>query len=1334
MSDGTAISGKREIGPESISTRAEFGRALTELREAAGLTIRDAAKGLGLPSSTIGGYLTGRHLPPVRFPDLLPDFLRMCGVSDPSEIEEWVRALWRIRRASGQRATAGSQSPYRGLAGFQPEHAAWFYGRESLTDLLIGRILADEPPDGPVLVVGASGSGKSSLIRAGLIPALTGGAFSDDEHDAWKVVLLTPGDRPLTALAQSLTNLSATSGADTVAALRTDPGTCRGLARAVTDELDGPGLVIVVDQFEEVFTSCSDESEREAFIAALCSAARNHSVDDEGAIPAAAGRVQVVVGLRADFYPQVLRHSQLATALQEAQIVVAPMSREDLRRAIIEPARSAGVAFEPGLVELILTEIAPPGADPSVIAHDSGALPLLGHALLATWERRRHGLLTADEYRATGGIHGAVARSAEDVFTRLSPAQQSLARQLFLRLVHVADQVADTRRRVARHDLLPGSPDTEIDAEGLQPVLDAFVENRLITSSRDTVEIAHEALLVAWPRLRAWIDADRAGLRVHRQLGDAAAAWRDADRDPHMLYRGVALAAAKEWADDLTHRLDLYPLELDFLDRAVRAEQAERQARRRSTLRLRRLVATLTVLVAVAGLLAGYAFQQRNVAAKQQAEATRQRDSAISRQVAIEASKVRSTDVTLAEQLAIAAFRISPTPDARGALLDSWSTPAATRVFTKASVVQSVAVTSDARTMATSGAGGLVQLWGLTDPGRPKPLVDLPTGHTYTMFSLAFSPDGRTLAVGGAQGVIRVWNTTDPARPVALPPPLTGTTATVYSLAFSPDGRLLVAAGSDGSVRLWNMADPSRPEAIGPPLVSFGKSAQAVAFSPNGRVLAAGSRDGTVRLWQVTGPTSPTELGGPLTDTAHVVYSLAFGPDGQTLAVGSSDGVVQLWNLNDPTRPTTSGQPLTGPGSWVNSLVFSPDGTRLAAADSDDQVWLWDAGTRQLVTKLPHPAAVTSVFYLRDNSTLATGDIDGIARLWRLPGPTIEPIPGTIYSTVMGPHHTLAVGSTATASLWDLSTPRTPKLRGPAITSPTGKAAFSGTVQTSPDGNTIAIGSNDGTVRLWDITDPRHPILLPAVLNGLSTPVETIAFSPDGHIITVGADEATIHLWNITDLRNPIALPSITGPTNYVFSLAFSPNGRVLAAGSADYDVRLWDVSDPARAVSLGPALATHTNYVYAVVFSPNGRVLAASSADETVQLWDVTDPAKPVALGPALTGPNSGTYAAAFGSGGGLLAASTGEGTVWLWDVTDPRRPRFLETLAELNGPIFGADLDPESTILVAGSRTKNTIKIWNTDVNQTINDICATVGDPISIAEWNRYVPDTPYAPPCR
>lgn len=422
--------GSDNLDLSQIRTAPEFSRALSSVRERAGLTVREAAGKAGVPNATAGDYFSGAHLPGVRQSAALTKLLIACGVTDPQRIDEWQAVATTIRRAPGP-SRAGDPAPFRGLECFRPEDAKYFKGRDGLIAEIVGRLITTRRARGRgmTVVVGPSGSGKSSVLRAGLIPAIARGDLAVPGSAQWPVVHFAPGSNPRKVLHEHL-----------------------AAATVVGPSGSAPGLVVVVDQFEEVFTSCQDEDERHGFINALCAMAGstadgNLDLDGEPWPPAL-----VVLGLRADYYGHALRYPRLAAVAQAAQVVVAPMTKAELREAIVEPARLARTTLEEGLVELLLSDLAPNRTN-TTAALGVGALPLLSHALRSTWERRERGRMTVAHYRATGGIEGSVSQSAETVLEGLTEGQRELARTIFIQLVNIAEDGSDTRRRVSHEQI-----------------------------------------------------------------------------------------------------------------------------------------------------------------------------------------------------------------------------------------------------------------------------------------------------------------------------------------------------------------------------------------------------------------------------------------------------------------------------------------------------------------------------------------------------------------------------------------------------------------------------------------------------------------------------------------------------------------------------------------------------------------------------------------------------------------------------------------------------------------------------------------------------------------
>lgn len=716
-----------------------------------------------------------------------------------------------------------------------------------------------------------------------------------------------------------------------------------------------PRPVIIVDQFEEAFTLCSDEQNRRAFIQALHAACT-------AAGPGDPAPVLVVLGIRADFYEQCLGYPELADALQHRHMVLGPLTTAELREAVTGPAKAVGLELEPGLAELIVREVS--ADSPRGSGTHAGVLPLLSHALLATWQRRTAGRLTLAGYSAAGGIQGAVAATAERAWSSLGPAARTAARLLLLRLVRLSEDTQATRRRETRRQLAEESTDPDRTEESLE----ALVHARLVTLDAETVEITHEALLHAWPRLRDWIDEDRNDNLLRQQLEEDGRAWEATHRDTSLLYRGSRLEQTRNWVKSAGDA---------FLTRsAVEFLAASAGLRRRTVWISRGAVSALVVLAMLAVGSAVIAWQRR--------------DDAVFEQVVAEADRVQYTDPSLAAQLDLVAHHLRPDDEAVGnRLISMVNAPLATPLLGHTGAVYLTSFSPNGRVLATASYDRTIRLWDVKDPTRPQPLGKPLTGHTSWVSSAVFSPDGRTLASASDDGTIRLWNVRDPRHPKPLGRPLTGHGGTAYLLAFSPDGHTLASANEDHTVRLWDVAAPARPKPAGS-LTGHTAAVRSVAFSPDGRTLASGGDDGTIRLWNMADPRHPRRIARVLTGHTSTVHSVAFSPDGRTLASGGADDTIRLWKMTDPRRATELGAPLTGHTGPVWSVAFSPDGTRLAAGSADSTASLWNVSNPAYPSQVGEPLAGSSgemyaVGFSPDGRTLATGSGDNKARLWSIP-------------------------------------------------------------------------------------------------------------------------------------------------------------------------------------------------------------------------------------------------------------------------------------------------------------------------------------------------------------
>ncbi|WP_223199463.1 WD40 repeat domain-containing protein [Solihabitans fulvus] len=1199
----------------------------------------------GLGFTTIAGYCTGRHLPQLSVGGEFSRLLTAMGVPAGEAHEAWFARLATLR-SRVTRPAAANRNPYLGLRAFEPSDADVYFGRADLAARLVDEVNRRGGGGAPLIVVGASGSGKSSLLRAGLIPAVGSS------------VLFTPGTKPMLEWTKH------TAEAD--------------------DE-----AVVVIDQFEELFTLCSDDAARSAFVDAMLG------------WPGA-----VVLGLRANLYDRALEHPKLAVLLQSNQIVVEPMDERQLREVIVEPATAAGLELQDGLVDLVLRDT----------AREPGVLPLLSHTLRTVVELSRQQVsdrasIRIEHYRAAGGVHGAVARTADDAYRALSAERRTVARNLFLRLVQTDKNVADTRRRVTFDELFGGRSSTESDV--IAEVLDLFVGRRLLTTGAETVEISHECLLSAWPLLQRWLAEDRIGQHVHGRLTAAARSWHEDGRPQEGLYRGGLLETALDWAAEPGPRDAINPLERDFLDASVADRSARVAAERREVRRRYQSASAVLVLLLVAAGAGLYAHQVSS-------NADHEAEVALSRQITGKAIRLREKDPALAAQLALTAYQVAPTQEARGALLDTSARPMPRRL--RADATTSSAADS---LLAIGTAAGTVQLYQTGSDGAATRLgPELRLAGPVDVVSL--SADATMLAAGTRSGAVAAWRLADPAQPKALPVPAAGS-ARIFGLAFSQDDSLLAAGEGDATTRIWDLTGSAPPTSLTGP----DQAVKSVAFVPHGRIVAAGSDDGTVHLWDAAVPNRPTAL-PTLTGPTSRIFTVAVSPDGQTLAAGTAaEHSVYTWHIADPTRPTSSGPPLTGPASWINTLAFSPDGGTLAAGSSDTKLWQWDLHGRGVLTVLPHPAPVTSAVY-RDAHTLITTAGDNVTRTWPLPGPLLTGSTNQIFSTAYdAAGDRLLVGAgDHNLRLWDLTDPAHPAGGYPALSAPAGFGQLVGASVLSPDGRTAIGGAGDGTIDLWSLADPANPVRLGAPVQVGKSTIQAITFDPAGRMLAVSSDDGTVHLLDVTDPARPVIVSTLSvGVTAY--GVRFSPDGRLLAAASGDGAGLLWNVADRAHPRLLH-TVTGFTGPAYAVAFSPDGRVLAFGGADYTARLVDLSRPDAPRQLEPRLIGPVGEIYDLAFDPAGSVLAIASIDRTIWLWDLRVPARPALLATLSAADDGLFTVAFSPAGHILVAGGRD-TAVRLWNTTPDLVARSICATAGDPITRSEWDQFIPGKPYTPPC-
>jgi WD40 repeat protein/serine/threonine protein kinase len=1286
-----------EIGGETVTLRTDI--------YSLGVVLFEMLAGRHPFADTAPDEVVARHLrsplPPVSrshpgVPSAIDDVIAQATAKDPTERFPGAIALASAFRAAlapvarrPELVGIETRNPYKGLRPFLESDAPDFFGREAILAEILARLSDRTEGSRFLAVVGPSGSGKSSLVRAGLLPAMRRGALPGSER--WFIADMHPGAHPFEELASALTRIAVNPPVDLVDLLERGED---GLGMTTSSLLPpGTELVLVIDQFEELFTLLDDEGARTRFVAALSRAAR-----DPGS------RLRVLVTLRADFYDRPLTYAGLAELMKARSVIVTPLVPEEIERAVAGPAEGVGVRIEPAVVADIVAEVA---AQP-------GALPLLQYALTEMFERRDGSSLTSEGYREIGGASAALPRRAEDLYRRMNQAGQAAARQLFLRLITLGtDGSEDTRRRVLRSEL---TSLLDVDAEAMGAVIETFGARRLLSFDHDpvtrgpTVEVAHEALLREWDRLRGWVEGAREDLRVHRRLSAAAREWTDSGRDPSFLLRGSQLDRYEAWTS--SSGLAFTGDERAYLDASLAqraTELADKEARRAREAKLeRRSARRLRALVAVFAAAALIAASLTVVAANQRRRAERGARVATARELAAAAVANLEVDPELSILLAIEAVQTtrsadgSPLPEAEEALHR--------------------AVTASRLELGVPGLGGLL-VWSprgafVTEGPEDSGLIDIRDsetgervlsfqGHDGDVNDVAFSPDGSLLASTGEDETLKVWDTSTWRLVSSL-----SRDGGAWGPSFSADGSLVAAAWGEADsaeVRILNLSNDRVVSKVGVPFaidtalspdgehvavartwapneeagagavfdVATGKQAfvfegtngccpsprsRGVSWSPDGRLVAVSAED-TARVWD----TETGALRYSLRGHSGLVFSVAWSPDSSRVVTGSADGTAKVWEIDSEGVREQWSLSAQETRSGIVGVAFSPDGTRVMAGDADiSAVKVWDLGP--------------------------SGDAEW-ANLHAAGKPAAEFTPdGRRIVTTSSRGADFERGRALT--IWDVQTGRDQRTIGPA-TDLFRFLAFN----VRPDGGSIALGGQsvpnccggESAVRAWD---PSTGEELYRIGHGLD--VNEVAFSPDGEYLATASWDGTAKI--VDRSGRVVQVLGEPGGGQFNFSdVAFSFDGRLVATAQAIYARRervlIWDWARGELVLTID----ADSDFDFPQVdFDPTGPRIVLTGSEGLAEVWDVESRERLAVL----AGPSGGAKDLAFSPDGSRIAIATVDGSVRLFDAdTGSPQPGLPGSGCAVEGVAFS----PDGSKLASSSRCDG-VQIWALDMDDLL------------------------------
>ncbi|WP_416212377.1 WD40 repeat domain-containing protein [Nostoc sp. DedQUE09] len=1095
--------------------------------------------------------------------------------------------------------------PYRGLFHFSPNDAEFFFGR----DVCTGELFAATQSCNFIPVLGASGSGKSSIVLAGLVPKL-----QNEGH--WLFTHFRPDSDPFHALALALVplytlDLNATQriaqARQLAKYLQNRDVLLADVFGQIHQNHPTHQVLLIADQFEEIYTLCTDQKIRRSFLDTLLASFPS--------CPSQSHYKHILVAtMRADFLGNALLYPPFGDLLKTDIKLIRSMNYEELEQVIVKPAEKLGVTFQEGLVKRILDDV----------ESEPGNLPLLEFALTELWKRRKGKQLTHAAYEDIGEVKGALARHADKKYGNLTDDEKKKVRRIFIQLVHPGEGTEDTRRLATKAEL----------GEASWGLVKQLADARLVVTSRnpedqETVEVVHEALIRNWSELRQWMDTDRSFRAWQDWLRIGINQWKQTQQDEGALLRGAALVEAEE---KLKQRREyLCEEEQEFIQASVALRDREQKEQER-----RRWSEEINQINTLAQVSDGFLYSDRRKAVKSSVMAAEKMlglpyvdaDTRIQVELALlnTVHNVAAPNTLGGHANSVNGVSFSPDGKMLASASDDhtvklWDTSTGQEIKTligHTNWIWGVSFSPDGKMLASASKDKTVKLWD-TSIGKERKTL---TGHTNEVNRNSFSPDGKMLASASKDKTVKLWDTSIGKERKTL----TGHTKEVWGVSFSPDGKILASASHDKTVKLWNTSTGKEIKT----LTGHRDAVWGISFSPDGKMLASASNDKTVKLWdKSTGQEIKT-----LTGHTEGVLGVSFSPDGKMLASASNDKTVKLWDKSTGQEIKT----LIGHTNEVWEVSFSPDAKILASASVDNTVKLWDTSTGQEIKTLTgHTEGVGWVSFSPDSQMLASASADNTVKLWDTStGKEIKTLSGHtnwVWGVSFSPNGKMLASASDdnTVKLWNTST-------GKEIKTLTGHTKWVKWVSFSPNGKMLASASDDNTVKLWNTSTGKEI----KTLTGHRDAVWGVSFSPKGKMLASASADNTVKLWD-TSIGKEIK--TLTGHRDEVRGVSFSPDGKMLASASADNTVKLWDTS-------IGTEIKTlteHTKEVNRISFSPDGKMLASASTDNTVKLWD-TSTGKEIKT---LTGHTDWVLGVSFSPDGKMLASASADNTVklWRWD-----------------------------------------------------------------------------------